>query len=385
MLKVLMISNLPVNINQIRGGVDSAVINLLTGLSKLNIRLDVISFPANVQIKITTKFSKNISIHYIPTEILKNTLYNYLVYGRRTIKTIIDSFEPDIIHIQGTGPQLMLLKHKDHNNIVVTQHGIMKEEKKYQIGLKNKLKFGFKSIVESLYFTKIKNLIFISKYNKNLLHHNQIKMLTNTENIPNPINSKFFDVKSGAKRLNRIIFIGALNKRKGLINLLKAINLLTNKGVDFHLDVIGGYTNNSYKNIIDNYLSTNSIDSNIKFHGWQSQEYIRKMMSVNTIFVLPSYQETLPVSIAEAMAAGLVVIANNTGGIAEMIADNKTGFIFSDNNIDELSIILEKLYSNKKLIQLISKNAKLHAKQVYSSNNVAKTTYDFYQKVLNLN
>lgn len=380
-----MISNLPVDITQIRGGVDSAVINLLTGLSEFNISMQVICFPADLKAEISTKFSKNISIHYLPAGTVKNTLYNYLVYGRRKIKITINSFKPDIIHVQGTGPQLMLLKHKDYTNIIVTQHGIMKEEKKYQIGLKNNVKFGFKSIVESIYLIKIKNLIFISKYNKNLLHHNQIEILTNTENIPNPINSHFFDVQSDTQRLNRIIFIGAINKRKGLINLLKAINSLKRKNIIYHLDVIGGYTNNSYKDLIDKYLSTNSIDSNIKFHGWQSQKYIRKMMAANTIFVLPSYQETLPVSIAEAMAAGLVVVANDTGGISEMLADNKTGFIYRNNNIEELSNILEKLHNNKKLIQLISKNAKLQAKQIYSPNNVARFTFDFYKKVLNIN
>lgn len=382
MLKVLMISNLPEDFSHIRGGVESAVINLLTGLSELQINIHVVSLSSNLKGKVTKRFSENISIHYIPTGFIKNILFDYLIHRRREIKKVIDSFQPDIIHIQGTGPQLMLLKHKNVNNIIVTQHGIMKEEKKYQLGLKNKIKFGFKSIIESIYFKRIKNLIFISNYNKNLLTNKQLKNILNTKNIPNPINPLFFSFENDTKKANRIIYIGAINKRKGLINLLKAIQILKNKNIDFHLDVIGGYTSDSYKNLINTYLSSHFIKSNIKFHGWKSQKYIGKMMTKNTIFVLPSYQETLPVSIAEAMATGLVVVANNVGGISEMIINDKTGFIYDENNVQDLSDILEKLYNNMEIIQLVSSNAKLSAKQLYSPEYVAKSTYNFYHNVL---
>ncbi len=382
MLKVLMLSNLPIDFSQIRGGVESAVINLLTGLSELRINIRVISLSAGLKDKVTKRFSENVSIHYIPDRFIKNILFDYLIHGRREIKNIIDSFQPDIIHIQGTGPQLMLLKHKNANNIIVTQHGIMKEEKKYQLGLKNKIKFGFKSIIESIYLKRIKSLIFISNYNKNILTNKQLKNILNTKNIPNPINPIFFNFQNGTKKANRIIYIGAINKRKGLINLLKAIQILKKKNIDFHLDVIGGYTNNSYQNLINTYLSSHFIKPNIKFHGWKSQKYIRKIMTENTIFALPSYQETLPVSIAEAMATGLVVVANNVGGISEMIINDKTGFLYGDNDIKELSYILEKLHYDKKLIQLVSSNAKLYAKQLYCPEYVAKSTYNFYQKVL---
>lgn len=382
MFKVLMISNLPTNLSQIRGGVESAVINLLTGLSKLSIKIQVVCLHTNLKYLVIKKFSENISIHYLPTGFIKNNLYDYLIYDKRETKNIINSFQPDIIHIQGTGPHLMLLKHRNINNIIVTQHGIMKEEKKHQLGLKNKIKFGFKSIIESIYFKKIKNIIFISNYNKNLLNNNQLKKILNSKNIPNPINSLFFSFQKDKRNVNRIIYIGSINKRKGLINLLKAIQILKNKNIHFHLDVIGGYTSNSYQNLINIYLSSNFIKPNIKFHGWQSQEYIGKMMTENNIFVLPSYQETLPISIAEAMAAGLVVVANNIGGISEMIINNKTGFLYKDNDFKELSYILEKLYNNRKLSQLVSSNAKFHAKQLYSPEIVAKSTYKFYQKVL---
>ena len=377
-----MISTLPVDLSKIRGGVESAVINLLAGLSELKINIRIVSFPTNLKYHITKKFSENIYIHYVPSGFIKNYLYDYLIHGMKEIKNIIDSFKPDIIHIQGTGPQLMLLKHKKINNIIITQHGIMKEEKKYQVGLKNRIKFEFKSIIESIYLREIKNLIFISNYNKDLLNNNQLKKIINTKNIPNPINPLFFSFKNDILNINKIIYIGAINRRKGLIDLLKAIQILKNKNINYHLDIVGGYTSNSYQNIINTYLAAHFIRPNIKFHGWQSQEYIGKLMAENAIFVLPSYQETLPVSIAEAMAAGLVVIANDVGGISEMIINNNTGFLYKDNNFKELSNILETLYNNQKRILLVSSNAKLHAKQIYSSKNVAKSTYEFYQKVL---
>lgn len=378
MLKVLMVSSLPVDFSQIRGGVESAVINLLTGLSKLKINIHVISLPTNHKYQVTKKFSENISIHYMPAGFMKNNLYDYLIHGRRETKYLIDSFQPDIIHIQGTGPQLMLLKHKNINNIIVTQHGIMKEEIKYQIGLKKTIQFFLKSIIETAYLPKLKNIIFISDYNKKFV---ALNLLKNSIKIPNAINYNYFKTIQSKFVLNKIIYVGAINKRKGLINILEALQLLKNRNITFDLDIIGGFTSNIYKDFINNYLNSHTIQANINFHGWQSHDYISNIMKLNCIFVLPSYQETLPVSIAEAMAAGLVVIANDVGGISEMFIDKYSGFLYKKNNINELVKILEKLYNNSTLINDISLNAKTYAKKLYSPDNVAQCTLDFYTKV----
>lgn len=378
MLKVLMISNLPTDLSQIKGGVESAVINLLTGLSKLRISVNVISLQTNIKYSVTMKFSENISIQYIPAGFLKNYFYYYLIHGRRETKKIINFSQPDIIHLQGTGPQLMLLKYKNIINIIVTQHGIMKEEKKYQIGLKKFIQFHIKSIIETIYLPKVKNIIFISEYNKKFVSRSLLK---NSIKIPNAINYNYFKINQSKNVLNKIIYVGAINKRKGLINILKAIQLLKNKNIIFDLDIIGGFTNNLYKGSVEKYLHSHSIKTNVKFHGWQSHDYISKIMESNCIFILPSNQETLPVSIAEAMAAGLVVIANDVGGISEMFIDKYSGFLYKNNAINELVKILENLYNNSTLLGEISANAKALATKLYNPDIVAKTTLAFYNKI----
>jgi len=377
-LKILMISSLPMDLSQIKGGVESAVINLLTGLSKLNIAVQVVNYSSSSNSKINTNFSKNIAIQYIPAGIIKNYIYDYLIRGRRSIKKIINTYQPDIIHVQGTGPQLLLLKYSKYKNIVVTQHGIMQEEKKYQIGLKDTLRFHVKSIIETIYLRKVENIIFISDYNKNLYKDANLKFTTN---IYNAINSDFFHKNKSQKALNKILYVGAINKRKGLINVLKALNMLKLRGMYYKLEIIGDFTDKGYEDLIKNYLESSIIIDDIIFHGWQPPRNIIQIMQKNSLFILPSYQETLPVSIAEAMAAGLVVIANDVGGVSEMLIEKHSGFLYTNNNLEELIKILANLYNNPVLVNDISINAQLHAKKHFHHDVVALQTVEFYQKI----
>ena len=273
---------------------------------------------------------------------------------------------------------MLLLNKKELKNAIVTQHGIMKEERKHQIGIKKSLKFFLKSVIETKYLPMVKNIIFISDYSKIF---STTDGLINSTKIPNAINDEFFHLDRLKINLNKIIYVGAINKRKGLINILTALQILKNRGKNFNLDIIGDFTDSAYEALIKNYLNSHSISDNVTSYGWQPPNSIIDIMKDNSLFILASYQETLPVSIAEAMAAGLVVIANDVGGISEMFIDNQSGFLFKNNNINDLVQILEKLYNNSNMVDEISKNANSFAKIHYKLDTIAQQTFNFYTRV----
>ncbi len=72
------------------------------------------------------------------------------------------------------------------------------------------------------------------------------------------------------------------------------------------------------------------------------QENIPEMLSAFDAFCLPSFSEGLPVSLLEAMAAGVPVIGSEVKGIVEVVKDGKTGVLFSSNSDSELSLCSEK-------------------------------------------
>ena len=317
-MKVLMYTEWPYKFNIIKGGVESISINLINSLKSKNIELIIISGSKIIEAEEYKFISKNLRIIYYPQKKIIKKL-DYLLFARKRISKLIGEFKPDIIHVQGTGPYLLSFWGRYKEKIIVTQHGILKEELKYQVTILNKSKFLLKYYIELFLLPYFRNLIFISNYNKKyFLNKYNTKNKINYKIIYNPVNINFFNVPIISKKSHNMIFIGALIKRKGLDKLLYTMHILRKQKIDYTLDIVGDFKDTIYKTKILSLVVEYGLENSIKFHGWLSQEELIKLITRANIFILPSNQETLPVSVAEALSAGRVVIASNVGGVSEM-------------------------------------------------------------------
>ena len=292
---------------------------------------------------------------------------------------------PDIIHLQGNYSSLLLLITLKNKNIVITPHADLQGEYLNLITLKAKINQKIVIFIEHFVMKKFNNFIFISEYLKNIFYKQRVIGQINCQAIIfNPVNPIFFLAKDNEpiNRLN-ILYVGEISKRKGLIDLLKSLGELTAKGIIYHLNIVGDFNNNLYKDLIFSTIKENNLDFQITFFGWISQKSIAELMDYNGIFVLPSYQESLPMSIIESMSSGKLVIATDVGGITEIVKHEVTGYIYNKNDIKQLSSILEKLYYNPLIYLSISHNARIYAKDNFSPKMISKKTKYFYSSIIN--
>lgn len=377
-----MIAPCPFDLSNIKGGVEAVTVNLLKGFESIdNVELYVVSIRKDVKEEEIVNLFNKIRIHYIPFGKIKSTKLEMLFHGRKKVKKIISEYNPDIIHIQGNGTILLLALGLNKDNIIVTQHGILREEFRYQKTLFSKLSHLLNILTENICMKNIHNIIFISKYNKNLFLKSS-KQILNSRLIYNPVNENFFEIPEMKKSGNKLLYVGKFMKRKGLLLLLKAINKLNSDGKYYHLEVVGGVCEKAYKDEVDKFISQHNLNDSITFHDWLSQSKIIELMKKVSILVLPSYQETLPVTIAEAMAARLIVIATDVGGISEMIENNESGFLFEKGNIDQVTNILLSFYENNENIE-VSEKARKRAKEMFSVTSIVEQTYEFYYEIKN--
>jgi len=300
--------------------------------------------------------------------------------AKSAFNTIYRKEKPDIVHIQGVVPGAILFKKEYDKSFIVTQHAILSEERLWQVSLKRKLLFRFKELVENYYLKKIKSIIFISEYNKNL-YFSKFNKSINYKLIPNPVNTIFFEGNSTFEnqKQNEMYFVGEIKKRKGLHVLLKAIALLKGKGLNTKLHVIGGFKELEYEKEIKLMISDLAIEEEIIFCGWKNQQEILEYIPRIPVFVLPSFQETLPLSIAEALCHAKIVVATNKCGIPEMIEDEKSGYLFQTGDSVGLANKLESIFSKEN--KDISKNA-LAASERYNPKNVVDETIEFYKSLV---
>ena len=147
--------------------------------------------------------------------------------------------------------------------------------------------------------------------------------------------------------------VGRLSEEKRHIDLLTAFADVLKKYPSTTLMIVGdGYLRNDLERKADEL----GIRKKVTFAGFQENvyEYLGKM----DLFVLPSRTEGSPLSILEAMAMGLPVIATNIGGIPEIVIDKVTGLLVSLKNTDELSGAIVNLLSNPAMMQQMGENGK---------------------------
>ena len=376
-IKVLMVGLVPPDIERIDGGVVAVILNLLSSFSKMeSLEIVFVSFNQEINQEIIKEYSSNIKMHFIPYRV-PFKLIDYFI-NRKALKEIIRYEKPDIIHIQEVTPHILRFVHFPKDKIVLTQHGIMSEEYKYAVGMREKLQCLFKGFVEQHVFPIFKNVIFISEYNRRLFPRKDIF----SEEIYNPVNPIFFSKTHVTGQIDSISYVGRINKNKNLAIVLRALAILKKENIIFNLHVVGGYKDNYYEREINALVSDNELAGQVTFYGWQTQEQILEVHEKCRIFVLPSQQETMPVVIGEAMALGKVVVASNVGAVSEMVTDKSSGFLFEKNNIEQLCGLLRLLYNNKALIETVSNNAMDEAREKFHPDSIASKTYDFYLKVL---
>ncbi len=374
-MKVFLVGDFPKD-DKIYGGVEGVLINLANELVK-NIKVELVLVSMTEQCNLK-RFERKSKIHKL------NLKANPFKTKKRFHKIFLDE-KPDIIHVQGVVPGAWLFKKEYRNIFTVTQHAILSEERLWQVTIKRKVLFFVKEKFENYYLKKIKNVIFISKYNRDLYFKKFGKNLfLKYENIVNPVNKVFFDSPSSfdKNRGNELYFVGEIKKRKGLHVLINAIAKLKQQGIRCTVHVIGGFKELQYEKEIKILISELKVSDQIVFCGWKTQSEIMSYIKEVPIFVLPSFQETLPLSIAEAMCQGKIVVATNICGIPEMIQHEKSGYLFEKGNHDSLANILKSIFQNDQ--SYIIKNALEESKR-YHPEKVVNQTIAFYSKIGELN
>ncbi|MEO7523626.1 MAG: glycosyltransferase family 4 protein [Ferruginibacter sp.] len=375
---MILIPGLPLNMSNVKGGVHSAVRNLLKGFTGHDIDVRVVSFSREVLADTKVVITDRIEIYYCYEGSYPYHSINYLLNGPNILRKHIKDFNPDVIHFQeGASFMLTRIKGLYHKKILQTIHGMSLAEAKRKKKIKDKITWYFNGVLQVA--TLPKNIIHLSNFSVNLFKKRKI---INSAVIPNAIIPEYFELPSKLKTSNTLLYIGIIDNNKNLIFLLESLKVLISKNKFFTLNVLGDFINEVYKDLITGYIKRNKLEAFVNFQGWVNQATVLKFIEESDVLVVSSKHESLPMVIAESMAAGKVVVASNVGGIPEMIEDNVNGFLFKLDESNGLVKILEQLYNNDEKINAISIMARKNARERYHCENVAKKTMEFYEKIV---
>jgi|GEM_PF-4773456 len=112
-----------------------------------------------------------------------------------------------------------------------------------------------------------------------------------------------------------------------------------------------------------------------------SRNDIPNILSASDVFILPSKREGLPVSILEAMAAGVPVVATDVGSVREVISDGVNGFVIGVDEIDRIPEILSILQNNRDVYSSVRDEAKKSV-QSFSIEDFVEAHLELYCEIL---
>jgi glycosyltransferase involved in cell wall biosynthesis len=185
------------------------------------------------------------------------------------------------------------------------------------------------------------------------------------------------DLSVVQKTVNKtMLFSGRLEYSKGVVPLLHVFGSLVINHPDAQLIVAG---DGPMKKDMELLAQDLGIKDNVEFLGWVSKDQIVKASARSSILVLPTLRiEGFPMSIIEAMAEGLVVVASDIGGSKDAIINGSTGYLVKPGDkVGLLQILTELITNDEKLKQMM-----IASRQHFETNFTSKTMVQKYLKVI---
>lgn len=200
---------------------------------------------------------------------------------------------------------------------------------------------------------------------------NNIVVLNNAINLKifKPISNEEIRVKYNIKDQDiLLLYVGYLDTFKGVFELMDAFFEIHKKNSKIKLLIVGEGPKRSELEEKSSKLKLNEF---VIFTDKISHDEMHKYYQASDIFILPSYSEGLPLSILEAMACGIPVVASNVGGIPEIIKDYENGLLV---NLKDKNDLYKKL-------RILINDIELREKFGKKSVELIKIQFDITKKI----
>lgn len=178
---------------------------------------------------------------------------------------------------------------------------------------------------------------------------------------------KKYDEDGDDSDIVTFIFVGSVNRRKGIHHLLPAFKSIKDKNT--RLMVVGKYDKN------DPLIVEYSKEENIKFYGFVTKDVVASLYKEADVFLLPSLGEGMAQVGIEAMSSGLPIICSDYSGVNDVVVDGVNGFVIPVSNQAVIAEKMEWFINNKSEISRMGQKARETALHLtwdnYSQNVVS--------------
>jgi glycosyltransferase involved in cell wall biosynthesis len=378
-MRIVMIGDFPRDSDSIGGGVESVMTYLCKALgSEPDIQVDVVTLDRWGLGDRVSRYP-TYTAHYVSQSTLRGPAKRAANIRRLLRKLSV--LDPDLVHAQIAG-QYAAAAHRHGKPWVLTLHGVRFLEANLKTGFVDRLyRRHVTAFEERASIRNAENVIsinpFIDECFRSELHGR-------VENIENPVADSWFEIVEPGDRFG-MLYAGRITPRKDILTLLDSFRLVHSRHPEFTLRIAGapdnpdpqGYFDQVQASVIDN-----GLEYAVEFLGNLSEAELHAEYARNSIFVIAAVLETAPMSIAQAQAAGRMIVATDAGGCRHMISDGESGLIVPIGDIGALANALLKCVEAPATVERMREKTRHVAERRFRAKSIATKTVALYREIL---
>lgn len=374
-----MIGDFPRDVETIGGGVESVMTYLCEHLAaRSDIELDVVTLDRWGLGRRTVE-NGTYTAHYLPQAKIRGPLKRRMNITR--LKNKINEIQPDIVHAHIAG-QYSEAAHRSGVPYVLTLHGVRYLEAELKTGFIDRhYRQHVIKYEERKGIRQAQNLISINPFINECFKED---IRARNWSLENPVSDAWFGIDQQGDSFG-MLYAGRITPRKDIITLLKAFALVHQEVPEATLKIAGSPDNPDpvgYFDIVKKLAADEEIEDAVIFLGNLSETDLRKEYGANAIFVLAAVLETAPMSIAQAQAAGRLIVSTDAGGCRFMIENDASGFIVPIGDHAGLAGAILKAIKLPELARSMRSRARQEAANRYSASAIAQRTAAVYADIL---
>jgi glycosyltransferase involved in cell wall biosynthesis len=163
--------------------------------------------------------------------------------------------------------------------------------------------------------------------------------------------------------------------------LVDACDELARKGIPFQCRIVGMFSP-GFESPIRKRVALAGLEQKVTLTGAVDQANLLEHYGWANVVVLPSREESSPLSLIQGMASGRCVFGANAAGIPILLDRGQLGTLFELDHPSSLARRLADLHAHPESYRSLSTTARLHAQNCFKPRAVALQTLDVYRKIL---
>jgi glycosyltransferase involved in cell wall biosynthesis len=194
--------------------------------------------------------------------------------------------------------------------------------------------------------------------------------------LPNPVRVPEIAARPVNTQNLNILFMGRLGERKGVYDLLEASRELLVEFENVRFILCGDGEVEAVRARVQGL----GLSERIEVPGWETNRDRR--LADASIFVLPSYNEGLPMAVLEAASYGLPIVSTPVGGIAEVVADGESGILVAPGDRAALRDALKRLVQSRDLRERMGGHARKTVIDKFEVSAITRKLEAVYEELM---